>query len=575
MTLMLLVSCGKDNDMQIDLLNDVPPPAQKVYATVYGIIFDESQTAIMDASVSIEGETTMTDENGYFTITGFMDSSGALMQVSKEGFYHGQGLVLPYADKSVQVRMTLIARSSTEVGSADEILFMEDDLSTVSIQASSFVSGTEKYVGQVSAYFYGITPQSENFQDIYPGNLETTAGFERRIIQSFGIIKVELFGENNEALNIDQLATLSIKVPTEVISNAPEFVDMYYRNNTTGLWVKDGEATLIDGRYVAQVDHFTDWCFGLDYEIFDLSGTITRNGQVAGGQTVGLKPVDFINYEARFQTADDGSYLRRIIAGFDWEINVYNQCSSTLYTEIITELTEDMIHDIDVISPEVPFSVQGQINCSGAAADPQNAYVLITGNGLFTVATLDNDGNFNFYLDDCDNQTFNITAIDVINQVQSETINITDSIDDLTLDVCAEVLEGYMQIEIAGLPTRTIPGCVVVIGENNQTLNYNEYIFTSIDTFQDFPNEIVTHLTYTIRIWVKDDPSNFNPPFSPPIAVDVPFAPVIYETIQPFEYELISETADEVLLSFNCEIVLFNEGSYSTVTAVITFLATK
>lgn len=581
MAVLFISSCGKDSDMQLDIINNVPAPAEKVYSTVYGLIFDESQESIRNATVSIAGETTTTDINGYFVLSGFMDSDGALMHVTKDGYFDGIGLIIPYLDSKVQAGMTLIAKESSLTGSSEEILFIEDELSTVSMKAGSFTSDNQSYNGAVNVFTHSTNPEQEDFQESYPGNFETTEGFNRKVIQPYGVIKVELFGENNEVLNISDVATLSIKAP-ENLGSTPDNVSMYYRDNATGLWIEDGSATLIDGRYVAQIEHFTDWCFGIEWEFFEVSGVVSKNNSNTDQYRLGLKLADS-NYEFYFYTSDSGRYRKRIIAEVDWEVNVYDQCQGINHTEFLPGITDDTTLDINFSGADDSFMVEGQINCDSTPSSTESVYVLIIGEGTVNVALVDDGGNFSFSLDDCANQNFTIRAIDFVNNVQSADVAITSSMSNIDLDVCAEEIQGLMQVIIPGLSTRTIPGCLVTIGPPSSSLAINSkgYYFNSTDTFNDDPNVVGEYARYTVEIWVKDSPAGIQPPFSPPVffspsegnvSEDAPF---YYNAITPFSYDLQSETDDEVLLSFEASISITENEITSIHNGVISMMAIK
>jgi len=120
LAIVIVSSCGKDMDNPLPPLDNIPEPAVKVSATIYGLILEEDNQPIADALVQLDKESSVTDENGYFKLSGLFNNQGAQMKVSKEGYFDGFGTVVPYADLSVGTKMILIKKD--EVASQKSIL---------------------------------------------------------------------------------------------------------------------------------------------------------------------------------------------------------------------------------------------------------------------------------------------------------------------------------------------------------------------------------------------------------------------------------------------------------------------
>jgi len=110
----LFISCSKDTDTSLEPINNIPPPIEQVSSTIYGVIIDEAEEPIEGALVKLDMETTTTDVNGYFKVSGIFNSRGAHMTASKEGYFASHGKVIPYADLSVGTKMMLVIKENKQ-----------------------------------------------------------------------------------------------------------------------------------------------------------------------------------------------------------------------------------------------------------------------------------------------------------------------------------------------------------------------------------------------------------------------------------------------------------------------------
>ncbi len=84
-------------------------------------------------------------------------------------------------------------------------------------------------------------------------------------MESAGAFSAEFTDDAGGEYNLAEGAVAEISIPAEVAPRPDEVLTVWSYNTETGLWEEEGPATLVDGRYVAEVSHFSTWNF--DWEM--------------------------------------------------------------------------------------------------------------------------------------------------------------------------------------------------------------------------------------------------------------------------------------------------------------------
>lgn len=96
-------------------------------------------------------------------------------------------------------------------------------------------------------------------------------------IESFGAITVSFEDENGNPLQLAEGKTAEIRIPA-VGSFPPSTIPLYYFDEISGLWVEEGEATLMNDNgqsyYAGNVSHFTTWNADRIYETVFINGCV-------------------------------------------------------------------------------------------------------------------------------------------------------------------------------------------------------------------------------------------------------------------------------------------------------------
>ncbi|MFT7587320.1 MAG: hypothetical protein ACI9EW_003762, partial [Cellvibrionaceae bacterium] len=107
----------------------------------------------------------------------------------------------------------------------------------------------------LSTYTYDLTAE-EMVGDMSGTNTEG----EEVFMESAGAFYAEFEDDDGNEYNLAPDAEAEISIPAERKS-PNEVLTVWSYNAETGLWEEEGEAELVDGRYVAKVSHFSYWNF--------------------------------------------------------------------------------------------------------------------------------------------------------------------------------------------------------------------------------------------------------------------------------------------------------------------------
>ena len=125
--------------------------------------------------------------------------------------------------------------------------------------------------------------------NLMPGDMITkNDNGEVKPIESFGAITVTFKDANGLELNLTENAQAKIYIPA--VGELEPTVPLYYFDQNTGFWVKEGEAELISNSqgnfYTGMVSHFTTWNADRIYDTVFINGCIEDEEQnrIAGAQ---------------------------------------------------------------------------------------------------------------------------------------------------------------------------------------------------------------------------------------------------------------------------------------------------
>ena len=441
----LLYSCD-DSEINIKEQSNDPDPVEEVKIDLsnnfgteisrsfIGRIIDTDKNPIENASIKIGNSVSTTDENGVFMIN---DASVferfAYITATKEGYINGSRTLIP-TDGINKLTIMLLEKNVVGTVQSGEIASVSlSNGATVTLNGSYIDANGAAYNGSVDVILHHLDPASEDMFNQMPGSLyAATKNNEEAVLESFGMLAVELYGSNNEKLNLADNTTATITIPLDnsLLAEAPATIPLWYFDQAKGYWIEDGQATLQGDKYVGEVSHFTFWNTDINVPSVSLCiNLVDENGNALANQEITLHNPDLTYPTGYGFTNETGQTCGLIPSNMTLDLNVisYDICGSNpIFTTTIgpfsvdTEITITIPTSTDIITETVSGIFN---NCDDNAIT--SGYVILTyGNQTF-FDNVDN-GTFEINVLRCtDENTFSIEGVDYNNIQSTGEINYT------------------------------------------------------------------------------------------------------------------------------------------------------
>ena len=426
-----------------------------------GRVVDLQNNPVSGATVQIGNSTTDTDMNGVFIIRDAqVFEKFAFIKVNKAGFLHGSRSVVPTAGLN-QVQIMLLPQTVTQTVSsgAATTVSLSNGAAVDLSGAYSNVDGSD-YTGDVQVTLHLLNPTDDNMQQQMPGMLlAENLQNEARMLETLGMVAVELRSDTGEKLNLSEGTTATITVPLdpETLAGAPNEIPLWYFDEENGYWIEEGSATLQGTNYVGTVSHFSFWNCDIPAEYVNICMNITDSNNTPLSNIKVRIESEFNG--ARYGYTNNSGEVCGIIPAnqtLDLQYFLHNICNNIEIpnsSETVGPFSEDTTLNIVLDAPEVEDyleTITGVFNnCDGDAI--VNGYVegrIEDGQWFYSLVT---DGTYEINVLSCsENASISITGYDYDTLQTTSEINytLTSPETDLgTLSACNSV-EEFIQFRI-------------------------------------------------------------------------------------------------------------------------------
>jgi len=420
-----------------------------------GQIVDIYNDPIQGVTVKIGTATTQTDVNGVFIINGAnVYQKFAYITAKKSGYIDGSRSMVPTTGKN-NVKIMLLPNAPLETiqsGVASEVSIYSG--TKVAFDGAFEDENGNNYSGAVQVSMFHLTPTDENISQLMPGMLYAqTETNQEAVLETFGMLNVELRGSAGQKLNIKEghTAEITMRIDDSQIATAPSSIPLWHFDEEKGYWKQDGIATKVGNKYVGEVSHFSWWNCDAFAQMVTLTVTVVDgNGNPVSNAGVGLI-VTGDTWPAMGFTNNNGQVSGLIPANQTLTLNVYASyytcgANNIIYTTAIGPFSSNTTLPNIVInnSPTTLSSnvVGTLVKCNNTPVT--NGYVLLNRYGTTSISTVTN-GAFSFNEIYCPNDTqFTLQGFDVENLQQTDSIayNFTAPITTIgNLQACTAVTE--------------------------------------------------------------------------------------------------------------------------------------
>lgn len=426
---LFIISCNKTKTNTYPVINS----SQTVYADIVGQIIDETGKPIIGATVKTGNNTYITDSSGAFMFINVLTTKErTIVEVSKQNFYKGFRTMYIIAKEDNYTRIMLIEKKAPstflsttggdiEVVGGGKIIF----------EPNSIINKNtgELYSGNVNVYSTLLDPTDENIHTKLPGALRAiSADTKEKILETYGMIGVEMYDDNNQALQIatNKTAEIIFPIPASIKASAPNIIPLWYFDETIGMWIEEGEAQIQGNNYVGKVSHFTFWNFDIPSDFVQLEATLkTSNGTPI--VNVKVKITNLANNSSRISYTNSFGRVEGAVpinANLLFEV-LLSECNTNIFSQNINTTTSDVSLNNIIINPPVLNNavVSGTLlNCFN---DPiKNGYIKFFSNNEVKILKVSDNGNFVYNFLECVfPATIQFTPIDYANNTFGNTQN--------------------------------------------------------------------------------------------------------------------------------------------------------
>lgn len=309
------IGCRKDTEEFV--IND-----ENIYqSNLVGIVSDESNNPIAGATVNFQGETTTTDQYGFYQINGVnVGDQHNFITITKPGYFDGCRTFRTDAKRTLTHRTQLLRAdfANTFSGTSGGNIVVGDV--ELSFPANAIVNDATgaTYAGNVKVAVRHIDPIDENSAFQMPGDLSAIGDNNQiELLRSYGMVYVELQSASGEKLQVKEGSTVKMtcKIPAELVSEAPSEIPMWHFNQQSGLWQSEGIALKQGNKYEAEVPHFSCWNYDAREESIILSSRVVdENGNPLSSLHILVSAVD-AQWGGHGNTNSDGSFSGRVTKG--------------------------------------------------------------------------------------------------------------------------------------------------------------------------------------------------------------------------------------------------------------------
>ena len=486
-TLSLLSGCNP-NESQENSQNSSDSFSEnfgnKVSRDFIGQVVDISGTPVVNADVKVGTSTVQTDPNGVFIINGAeVYEQFAYVTVKKPGYIDGSRAMVPTNGKN-NVKVMLIPSTPVQTitsGTSTQVALPSG--TKVTFDGAFKKADGSPYSGNVSVSMYSLESSNENISLLMPGMLYAkTNTNEEAVLQTFGMLNVELRGDNGQKLQIadGHTAEIEMMIDASQLATAPSTIPLWHFDEALGYWIQEGSATKSGNKYVGEVSHFSWWNCDAFASTVSLSVTVVDvDGNPLPNTEVGLIANGSFNAVSGY-TDSNGNISGMIPQNQTLTLNVYSDCG-IVYTTTIGPF------NVSTILPTIQLSgssatstrINGVLKkCDGS--NVTNGYIIISRNGGDQFINISN-GTFSFNSMFCNSvTTLSLRGVDLDN-LQTVTINnhaIATPITDIGNLTACNSISNYVSYKIDDQPT-TYSFTGLFGGWNSTTLPFSAGTITS------------------------------------------------------------------------------------------------
>lgn len=445
----------------------------------HGLILDTSGNPISNATVSVGSTSVQTNSNGLFTINNAsVKERFAHVKVVKSGFIDGSRVLVPTSgDNRINIMLIPNTPTATVATGVNSEVNLPNGTKVKFDGAFKDANGAA-YSGNVQVGLYHLKPSDTYLSEIMPGSLlASNSNGAAKILETFGMLHVELTGSGGQKLNIasGHTAEISLDIDASQLSTSPTTIPLWSFDEVAGIWREEGSASKVGNKYIGNVSHFSWWNCDAPFDQCNLTVTVQNNAAAPiSNLTVTLiRPSQA--YGANGTTNSAGQVTGIIPANEALTLKVSDFCGNVIYTSTVGPFATGSSNSLPAIN--LTATAITTISITGVLQTCTNANVT---NGLVKLKNLNTTNYYNQVLQTVTNGNFSFTT------------NICGTSQQFEL-----VGEDYTNLQTTNPITFTATAPTTNIGVINACNAVNEFITYQVDN--NPVNYIVSNITAGIN----------------------------------------------------------------------------
>ncbi|MDB2656798.1 hypothetical protein N9Y60_01955 [Crocinitomicaceae bacterium] len=301
-------------------------------------------------------------------------------------------------------------------------------------------------MGQLQFFASYLDPTSGDLGEIMPGDLLAKDLNDNVVIlETYGMVAVELEGSNGEALNVASGESVQLSMPVSTVqqSNAPNTIPLWYFDEIDGNWIEDGIATLQGSSYIGEVSHFSYWNCDDPYSTVPFGATFGCNSLPIPNLPVSMFDANTDILFGVSYTNSLGQITDPIPANIELDMVIHDQCGNEIFSQNIGVNSSALnLGFVSLCSQASPVAFTGVLqDCNSQPIE--NGLVNVNIDGGSSTLYSDANGVVNGIIVSCSQNDMVITAYDFQNGMQSLTsvVPFNSSYDAGVINVCDTVDE--------------------------------------------------------------------------------------------------------------------------------------
>lgn len=464
----LLLTCTKDDldnnkgnkdSSSVDFITKLNnfKGEETVITNVLVKVVNNEGIALKDVNIDISGTTSITDSKGIALLKNVNAHKNFIAtNVSKKGYIPITKTIAPSETKFQIINITLEKPDRTQTTSSDSSTNITLDTGAqIDLTGNYITTDGTPYSGSVKIEAKHLSPNNENTYNSMPGALiAQDKNGNIKLLETFGMIAVNLYSNDGEALNITEndKATLTFPIATSQIGTAPNSIPLWYFNKEKSIWVEDGKAIKEGTNYVATVSHFSWWNIDVPIDLVRFCMTVSNsNNDILPNQPVHIirKKTNQIIYKGH--TNNNGKLCGALPENEQITIKIIKKESSCLLNDILYEADfsgysnseNDISISVNESSDTKNYKISGITgNCNNTSVDNIQLELQLFNETHYFFPNA--DGSFSYNIMACEGEPMTLRAYDIKNKLTNNAIvlNFTNnSINVGTLKTCEDYSE--------------------------------------------------------------------------------------------------------------------------------------